>query len=288
MVKGQTIWVALSSSFATLVVLAVSILLITPVAAAPALLVHPTKLLQTAPGFQYLGLSALAFMPVNPYAIYYKDSNQQLLTLVRPERDFASANNRFVAPLALPNEFRLTGMTVFGQDFDRLGEVWLRVKRCDHGQAQCLTLAETTSDLVYDAGPFEKVSTFNERVDNGQFTYFLELELTALANSGLRSVRLELIEEAAVSIPADNVQRWSLADLGTSFPISTGTAKRLVRICTDDLSHLPNVTHYPVLVVDGVTQSLPSKSCVDASGYNIELRRSLGAGSSSGTYQFLR
>jgi hypothetical protein len=288
MIKNQVTWIAFSSSWAILVVLIVSILLIMPVTAASSRLAHSIRLGQTTPGFQYLGVSALAFMPVNGQALYHKDLNQQLLSLEGASRDFTGDVNRFVAPLTLPNQFRLIGLTVFGQDFDQAGEIWLRVKRCQHSQAQCVSLAETTSELVYDAGPFEKVSTFNELIDNSQFTYLLELEMTALGNSGLRSIRLELIEEAAVSIPANTMQHWSLADLSTSFPISMGTVKRLVRICTDDLSHLPNITHYPILVVDGVTQSLPSKVCVDASGYNIELRRNLSAGSSSGTYQFLQ
>jgi hypothetical protein len=288
MSKSQIVLVIVSSCLVTLVVIAGSILFTTPLAAAPSLTAHAAGQSQTAPGFQYLGVSALAFLPVDPQAIYHKDLNQQLLTLVGPNRNFTGNAHRFIAPLTLPTAFRLTGMTVFGQDFDNLGEVWLRLKRCDYNQAQCVTLAEVTSDLFYDAGPFEKVSVFNELVDNGLFTYFLELELTALAESGLRSVRLNLIEEAAVSIPADTVQQWSLADMTTSFPISTGNTRRLVRICTDDLSHLPNATHYPILVVDGVAQSLPSQSCVDAAGFNIELRRHLSTGSSSGTYQFLR
>jgi hypothetical protein len=62
----------------------------------------------------------------------------------------------------------------------------------------------------------------------------------------------------------------------------------VARICTDDLSHLPNPTHYPTLVVDGLAQPLASNTCVDATGYTIELRRQLNTGPSSGTYQILQ
>ncbi len=287
MSKRQIVLVAISSSFMTLVIVAVSIVWIAPAVAAPPLTVDTARLPQTAPGFQYLSLSALAFMPVDRHALYRKDLNQQLLTLEGQNRN-VTGSNRFLAPLTLPDQNRLIGLTVFGQDFDNLGEVWLRVKRCADQQAQCVALAEVTSDLSYNAGPFEKVSIFNELVNNSFFTYFLELELTALADSGLRAVRLEIIEDEAVAIPANNVQRWSLADLTTTFPIATGNIRRVVRICTDNLSHLPNATHYPILGVDGMSQSLPSNTCVDASGYNIELRRNLSTGPSSGTYQFLR
>lgn len=288
MSKRQIVWVAISSSFIIWVIVAISIVWIAPAVAAPPLMADTARLSQTAPGFQYLGLSALAFMPVDRQALYRKDLNQQLLTLEGQSRNFTGNSNRFLAPLILPDQNRLIGLTAFGQDFDNLGEVWLRVKRCDQQQAQCVALAEITSDLSYNAGPFEKGSIFNELVNNSLFTYFLELELTALADSGLRAVRLEIIEDEAVAIPASNAQRWSLADLTTTFPIATGNIRRVVRICTDDLSHLPNATHYPILVVDGVSQSLPSNTCVDASGNNIELRRNLSTGPSSGTYQFVR
>jgi hypothetical protein len=288
MSKSQTVLVAISSSFMTLMIVAVSMTWIAPAVAAPPLTVDTARLPQTAPSFQYLSLSALAFMPVDRHALYRKDLNQQLLTLEGQNRNVTGNSNRFLAPLTLPDQNRLTGLTVFGQDFDHLGEVWLRVKRCDHQQAQCVALAEVSSDLAYNAGPFEKVSIFNELVDNSLFTYFLELELTALADSGLWAVRLEIIGDEAVAIPANNAQRWSLADLTTTFPIATGNIRRVVRICTDDLSHLPNATHYPILMVDGASQPLPSNTCVDASGYNIELRRNLSTGPSSGSYQFLR
>lgn len=240
--------------------------------------------------FQRLSVSALAFMPVTPNAIYAKDLNQQLLTLAGQTRNFTADNNRFIAPLTLPDHTRLTGLTFFGQDFDNAGEVWLRVKRCSHQQTGCTLLAEATSDYNYNVGAFEKVALLSESVDNNLYTYLLELELTALNNSGLRSVRLEMVNDGAVTIepPVSTAIKWSLADVTTSFPITSGNLQRVVRICTDNLSHLPNSTHFPILVVDNQAKTLASQQCVDATGYNIELRRQLNTGPSSGTYQFLR
>ncbi|MFN8459177.1 MAG: hypothetical protein U0401_31765 [Anaerolineae bacterium] len=242
----------------------------------------------TVDSFRYLGVLALAFMPLSPGAIYIKDPNQQLLTLAGQSRNFTADNNRFIAPLTLPDHTRLTGLTFYGQDFDNAGEVWLRVKRCAHQQSSCAVLAEATSDYNYNAGSFEKVALLSESIDNGLYTYFLELELTALANSGLRSVRLELVNDEVVTIEPVAAIKWSLADLNTNFPITSGNLQRLVRVCADNLNHLPNPTHYPVVVVDGQAQMLASQACVDVSGYNIELRRQLNTGPSSGTYQFLR
>jgi hypothetical protein len=255
------------------------------VEAAPPLIHNSPATLDSGP---YFSVSALGFTPVSQNVPYLKDYNQQLLALTGQNRNFTADNNRFVVPLTLPDQRRLTGLTVFGQDWDNLGEVRLRLKRCDHNQPRCLNLAETSSDLIYNAGLFEKVSPLNELLDNRAYTYFLELELTALSNSGLRSVRIELTGQEAVTLTPEAVQAWVLADLTTSLPITTGDARRVVRICTNDLSHLANTTHYPSLVVDNKLQVLPSNACVDASGYNIELRRNLSTGPSSGTYQFLR
>ncbi len=233
-------------------------------------------------------LSALAFAPVSRHAIYAKDTAQQLLTLDGHTGNFGGDETLFVLGLTLPDESRLTGLTAFGQDFDPLGEVRLRLKRCNLDQPACLVLAEVTSDLNYNAGAFAKGSNLSEYVQNNQFTYFLELQMTALANSGLRSVKLDMEEAGAVTLPSAEVQRWEMSGTVTVFPVVTGSTRRVARICTDDLSQLPNPTHYPSLVVDGLAQLLAPNTCVDATGYNIELRRQLNTGPSSGTYQILR
>jgi hypothetical protein len=282
MSKGQTGFLSLISSLFTLAVLVM--LYFTQVLADP-----PTRVeAQTIGGPQYISISALAFGPLNQFTAYFKDTNQQLLTLGNQPRNFSGDNNRFIAWLTMPDQTRLTGLTVFGQDFDNLGEIRLRLKRCDHNQPRCLTLTESASTVEYDGGLFEKVSLFNERVDNSFYNYFLELELTALGDSGLRSVRLETATTGGVTpTPPASVEKWSLSGDVRSFRLPNQTTTQ-VRLCADDWSHLDNPTHYPILIVDGQVINLTPNACIVVWGYNIELRRDFNTGPSSGTYQFLR
>lgn len=287
MKQGQFGLVAVILSMVTLLIIASLLLGFSQVLAAAPANVGPLAAAQTGSARQYISISALAFGPVSQFAVYYKDFNQQLLTLGNQPRNFTGDSNRFVAPLILPDQTRLAGLTVFGQDFDNQGEIRLRLKRCDHNQPRCIILTESASAVEYDGGLFEKVSLFNELVDNAFYNYFLELELTALGNSGLRSVRLETTTDGSGSPPPPSVEKWSLAGNATSFRLPNQTTVQ-ARICTDDLSYLDNPTHYPVLIVDGQAINLTSNTCITVWGYNIELRRDFNAGPSSGTYQILR
>jgi hypothetical protein len=219
---------------------------------------------------------------------YLKDTRQQLLSLTGSSQNFVLNRNFFVASLSLPDRSELLGLTVFGEDTDPQGEVRLRLKRCDHSQARCTTLAETTSTNGFSAGRFEtsRVAVLNESVNNGFYSYFLELQLTALSNSGLRSVRLEMLTPNGESTPGAEEQ-WSLANDTETFTLPNVDLTQ-VRICTDDLGHLDNVTHYPFVVVDGRSISLSSNSCITVWGRDIEIRRRANTGPSSGTYRFLR
>lgn len=256
----------------------------------PAIAAPPAKpaYAQIGPGsLQFVSVSALAFEPVQQNGIYIKDVQRQLLKLTTQSRAFPANAGLFVTPLTLPDGAALLGLTLFGEDFDNQGEVRLRLKRCDHGQAICAILAETTSTAGFAAGQFEtsRVNLPNEVVDNRFFTYFLELELTALFNSGPRSVRLE------VDLPGGSgsttAGQWALADNVTSFPLPTSGYTE-AQICTDDLSHLDNPTHYPYVVVDGRLTRLSSNLCLTVRGYDIQIRREFNTGPSSGTYRFLR
>jgi hypothetical protein len=234
----------------------------------------------------YTSVSALTFIPANEGIPYNKDVRRQILSLTGQGR----ADNIFIAPLVLPDQANLAGLTVFGEDFDNQGAVHLRLKRCDHGQARCVNVAETTSTESYAAGQFQtnKVTLMNEVVDNSLYTYLLELELTALFNSGLRSVRLELGQGTAPPLPpVGEVQPWSLSNDVRNFVIPNSGWNQ-VQVCTGDLSHLPNPTHYPTLVVDGKSMQLASNTCAIVWGRIIEIRRELNTGPSSGTFQILR
>lgn len=240
---------------------------------------------RSAQELDYVSISALAFEAVSQNTAYLKDTQRQILSLTSQNL----SGNIFIAPLLLPDRSQLLGLTIFGEDFDNQGEIRLRLKRCDHSQARCVTLAEANSTLGYAAGPFEtiRVTLLNEVVDNRLYSYLLELELTALFNSGLRSARLEIMPPGAAA-PVESQERWSLAGDTRSFATpNLGLAQ--VRICADDLSHLDNVTHYPFVVIDrDQTIPLSSNSCITVWGTDIVIQRRANTGPSTGTFQILR
>ncbi len=288
--KRQMMLITVTSTFLTLTIIVGLMFLFSRAMAAPLAETANASLSQTTTGsLQYASISALAFEPIRQDIAYAKDVQGQMLSLTSQVRNFNANSNLFIAPLALPDRSELIGLTVFGQDFDNLGEVRLRLKRCNHSQAFCDILAETTSTTPYALGQFEttRVSLLNEIVDNRFYSYFLELDLTALGNSGLRSVRLEIVTGAGATGPSTEAQ-WSLTGNARSFLLpNTGMAQ--VRICANDLSHLPNVTHFPFIVIDDdQITPLSSGACVTIWGREIEIRRQLNTGPSSGTYQFLR
>jgi hypothetical protein len=234
-----------------------------------------------APAFA--GVSALTFTPVDYATDFQVDTARHLLRLTEANR----APYFFMAPLTLPDKNLLTGMRVFGEDFDPQGAVQVRLMRCDHGQARCVSLGTLTSTTGFAAGLFDtgQLAALNEPVDNSLYSYFLELELSALLNSGLRSVRLELAAQTNAGLPQDPAQ-WALEGSATNFTLpEVGWAQ--VRVCTNDLSHLDNPTHYPALVVDGSVRALASNSCVSAWGRTFEIKRRPNTGPSAGTYQYL-
>jgi hypothetical protein len=287
--KRQILLTASISAFFTLTIIAGSMLFFSGAIAAPPAQVASTPAPQViTSSLTYLSVSSMAFMPASQDTLYRKDARRQMLTLNSQPLTSASDSYVFIAPLTLPDKNVLTGMTVYGEDFDNQGAVEVRLKRCDHSQARCSSLAETTSTDTYAAGQFEttRAAIPDEVVNQKFYSYFLELELTAVAKSGLRSVRLELTEDIPLT-PAGSVKRWSLSKDVTSF-LLPNQGWTQVRVCTDDLSHLNNPTHYPTLIVDGQMIPLSSSACVTVWGRDIEIRRELNTGASSGTYQFLR
>ena len=283
----QMLLTAVISSLFTLTILAGLMLLLEPASAAPMSQTGSVSAGQMVTRtLQYVSVSGLSFNPARTDIGYTKNTQVQLLSLVSQTR---ADSNLFIAPLALPDRSELLGMTTYGVDVDNLGEVRTRLKRCNHGQAFCVILAETTSTNSYALGQFEtsKIGILNEIVDNQFYSYFLELDLTALGDSGLRSVRLDILAAGGPSLPPE-VMPWSLEGSVRSFKLPN-TQPVQAKICTDDLNHLNNVTHYPFVVVDN-TQIVPlsSNKCTTISGIDIEVRRDLNTGPSSGTYQFLR
>ena len=281
--KYQTLLTATISSVVTLMLFVLSLVVFSwTVTAAPVNQNDPNIL-------TYQSVSGLAFMPLNYNATYTKDITRQLLSVMGQVRP-GGGNKIFIAPLNLVDKSLLVGMTVFGQDVDNQGEIRLRLKRCANGQARCTVLAETSSTHVYALGQFEtaRLTSINERVDNYLYSYILEAEITAIFDSGLRAVRLELVPADKVTVTTTSpIQPWLLDGTNLVFTIPM-TKFAQVRVCADAFSQLDNPTHYPMLVVDGQIIPLESKACVVVWGGKLELRRNLNTGTSRGTYEFLR
>jgi hypothetical protein len=232
----------------------------------------------------------MAFVPVQPNNSLDKNVQGQLLRLRNANRNVKPDQNIFVAPVSVPDRSRLMSMVVAGEDYDVQGEVRVRLLRCDHASPACQILAETSSGIGLANGLFETVPVFlqNELVNNALYSYFLQLELTALMNSGLRSVRLETVSsDTGGAPPASNLIRWELSGNFYRYPVPTSGWNR-VKICTDDLSYLPNSSHYPYVLVDGTRRSLASNSCLTVQGFEIVIGREPNTGPSSGTYQITR
>ena len=207
----QWVFTTIISSLITILFIGSSIIFFNQAAAAPSVqVVTPTPVV-ILEGPVYVSVSGLAFTPVNTAASYRLNRTRQLLTLENISSNFLNETNIFITPLNLPDQTVLTGMTVFGEDFDGAGAVRVRLKRCDHSQGRCITLTETTSTDAFAIGRFEtiKVAILNEIIDNKLHIYFLELEITALRNSGLRSVRLELQDQAVLTVAGD-LEEWAL------------------------------------------------------------------------------
>jgi hypothetical protein len=235
-----------------------------------------------------VAVSAMAFEPVKSNSSYYKDTQRASLSLSGDNRIFSPDRNVFVAPLILPDFSQFVSLTIYGEDYDTQGEVRVRLKRCDHSLTRCVNLGEVTSSAAFNGGRFDIIGGVlqNEAVNNGYYSYFLELELTALGNSGLRAVRLELATRLSAPPAGNRLEGWELSGPTTSFPLpNTGYIQ--VRICTNDLSHLSNATHYPYVVVDGRSIALSSAACITVWGQDISIRRNPNSGPSSGSYQIL-
>ena len=281
--RREIILTAILSSVLSLVVLMGGVVWLGPAQAAPA----P----QVAGGnVQYVSVSATAFESVQQNSSYTKNTERQMLTVQGTSYAFTLDRNRFAVPLMLPDRAQLLTMVVSGEDYDSQGEVRVRLKRCQQNQPICVVLSETSSGLGFSGGPFGTPASFlqNEVVNNAFYTYFLELDITALNNSGLRAVRLELVSAGGSPAPVSSQIRWELSGNFIRFPIP-GAGWTEVKICTDDLSHLPDPGHYPEVVADNQPpQRLGSNDCYTARGYDIEIMRNPNAYPSSGTYQILR
>jgi hypothetical protein len=178
---------------------------------------------QPAGDASFVSVSSVAFLPADSEnSAYTRDPVRQMVVLTG-----SATGNLFVAPLSLPDQHAVVRLTAFGEYFDSNGAIQVHLKRCPHnGQTPCERLASAGVSAGSPVQPrFETHTTVvpNVAVDNQRFTYLLELELTALQNSGLRSVRLELSAgEAAVSAALPSGSQAAVVSARTNLAQRTG------------------------------------------------------------------
>lgn len=238
-------------------------------------------------GINYLSIPATAFRPTDSDTTY--GFNRQMLT-AQSNTDKFNRLQTFVAPIILADGTIIAEMTIFGQDFSEENDVRVRLLQCEHRQNRCDMLADVNSSGISTAGQFEfpTAKIANSVIDNYRYSYLLEVDLMPSPQIGLKAVRLALIPNQPLEPDLAGINNWQLADGIHTFRLPN-TSRVQARICTNDLSHLDNPTHYPTLIIDD-TEIVPlsSRQCVIVRGFKFELRRGLNVGDSSGTFEFLR
>ncbi|MCB0197031.1 MAG: hypothetical protein KDJ65_34100 [Anaerolineae bacterium] len=289
---------SLLSSFFTLAVVIVSLLIISGALAAPAADVSSTKMQQSTAQKNYISISSMAFQPFSPRTLPYRRGfDEQILALDTTSREIEGQNNWYVAPLSLPDNTIITGITFYGRDVDPNGWVEIALWRCTHGgDVSCvnLPLSSYRTDEPFASGSFDSGQiALNEVVNNQIYSYTLATRIVALNGSGLRSV---LVETAAtngtVSPPPgsggsiEGPVSWTLNNRNVTTQLSTNLSPTAeVRICSNSGSSADVEIRY-----DNNTETLTPGNCARSSGYSAYSVKNVGVygSSASGTFEVLR
>lgn len=243
----------------------------------------------------YFSLSSFAFQPYSSATIAYRrDFTTQLLSLNTATRQIEGQNNWFMTPLRLPDHSRLTGVTVYGQDFDRSGWIEVALWRCAHlGDETCINLGLWQSGETSAGGSFNSGRiSLNEVIDNQAFSYTLATRLYAVNNSGLRSVLLEVTAPGDSLAPGSGngagvsrTEQWTLANRG----VTTQLASNLSSVTTVQICSYGSSTADVEIQYNGQMQTLRPGNCTRVSGFSTYTVKNVGlyGHSASGTIEFL-
>lgn len=291
MMNRPTLLAAILSSLTTLVLAIASLALLTRALAAPPRLTAP----QPQTGNVYLSFSSLAFQPYSSATLAYRrDFSTQLLSLNTATQQIEGQNNWFLTPLRLPDQSRLTGVTVYGQDFDSSGWIELALWRCAHlGDESCVNLGLWQSGEATAAGAFNSGRiSLDEVIDNQAFSYTLATRIYAINNSGLRSVLLEVTATGEISTPGSGAgsglartEQWTLANRGVVTQLTTNfSPAATVQIC-----NYASSTAEVEIQTNDQTQTLRPGNCTWLSGYSSYAVKNVGlyGHSAAGTIEFL-
>ena len=294
--KRHIIIPSLLSSFFTLVVVIGSLLVISGALAAPPADVASTKIQQSTQR-SYSSVSSMAFQPFSPRTMPYRRGfDEQILALDTTSREIEGQNNWYVAPLFLPDNTIITGITFFGRDTDPTGWVEIALWRCTHGgDVSCinLPLSSYRTDEPFAAGGFDSGRiALNEVVNNQIYSYTLATRIMALNGSGLRSVLVEASAGNGVISPPpgsggsiEGPVSWSLNNRNVTTQLTTNLSTTAeVRICSSSSSSADIEIRY-----DSNTETLTPGNCARYSGYSSYAVKNVGVygSSASGTFEVL-
>lgn len=295
--KRQVLIISAVSSFFTVALVAASLLIISGVLAAPAAEPFPATMQQSAStANRYLSISSMTFQPFSEEtAPYRRNFEEQILALDTSSLEVENQNNWFIAPLLLPNDTLLTGITFFGRDLDPNGWIEIALWRCTHGgQVSCidLPLSSYRTDESFTGGNFDSGRiALNEVINNQIYSYTLATRIMAVNGSGLRSVVVELSETSGSDGSSgtggsSEPIAWTLDNRNVTTQLATGISpSAVVEICSDSRSSANIEVQYGSNV-----STLTPGNCARYSGYSSYAVKNVGVYGSfaSGTFEVFR
>lgn len=296
MVRRHLILAAVLSSFLTVLLIGGTLLLFSGALAAPLTEGSPVQLTQSSPQKSYVSISSMAFQPFSQRTLPYRRGfDEQILALDSTTREADGQNNWFTAPVFLPDNTILTGITFFGRDTDPNGWVEIALWRCTHGgEVSCINvpLSSYRTDEAFASGTFDSGRIpLNEVVNNQLYSYTLAARIMALNGSGLRSVLVETSSSSSGIItpvpgtPLPGRTSWTLDNRNVTTQLATGLpTSAAVQICSNSTSTANVEVQYGSNV-----STLTPGNCARFSGYSTYLVKNVGVygSSASGTFEVL-
>jgi len=296
-VRRQLILAAILSSFLTVLLIGGTLLLFSGALAAPSAENSAVELAQSSPNqISYISISSMAFQPFSPRTLPYRRGfDEQILALDSTAREADGQNNWFIAPLYLPDNVTLTGITFFGRDADPNGWLEIALWRCTHGgDVSCINvpLSSYRTDEAFAGGVFDSGQIpLNEVVNNQLYSYTLATRIVALNDSGLRSVLVETSSSGSGIItpvpgtPLPGRTSWTLDNRNVTTQLATGLpTSAVVQICSNSNSSANVEVRY-----GSNASTLTPGNCARFSGYSTYSVKNVGVYGSyaSGTFEVL-
>jgi hypothetical protein len=191
---------------------------------------------QTSEQRSYISVPSVAFMPVSqntrPYNRIVSWKQDEFESPMLTLKESSENNSWFLAPLNLPHNSTLTGISFYGEAKGDAGQIGLVLLQCEHNGG-CENLFEQVANTNHVGKIDSGTNPIKVQVNNEFYSYVLGLKITT-SESGLRSVRLEITEGGEEPSPVIEpaVENWFLEEKGVSIqPIIGISASAIVKIC---------------------------------------------------------